>query len=101
MNVEKINQLKEAMGKEIGKAIQNYNLDLGEFFTNKELANKALSVEIKLDLDQVRNEDFIKDEELRDSLRALPDDKLTTNALCLCERLQELVSCSLIGQLNC
>lgn len=101
MNVEKINEFKERIAKEIGEAIQNHKLDLSDLFSDKELAEKALNLELTLDLDLVRNEDFIKDEELRDSLRELPDSKLIARALCLCGRTQEVIPCFLLAEFNC
>lgn len=101
MNEEKLNQLKEIIAKEISKGIEVSNLDFGDLFTNKELAHKALKIQINLDLEKVRNEDFIADEELRDSLRELPENELTLRTLCLCARINTPVPCNLVDILNC
>ncbi len=101
MNLEKINQMKDAIEKQMGEAIENSNLDLSEFFANQALVGKALKFEITLDLDIVRDEDIIQDNELRDSLRELPGSKLVLNANCWCYKQNRFINCSFINPTIC
>ncbi|MEM1395194.1 MAG: hypothetical protein AAGG00_18265 [Cyanobacteria bacterium P01_H01_bin.150] len=82
MNLDKIKQLQSEIDKYMEEAIKSSNI--GDFFTDKGLLEKTLKMEVKLDLNQIRKEDVIKDEELRDSLREMPGAEFTIFRCCGC-----------------
>jgi hypothetical protein len=74
MNLEKIEQLKQEVEQKMIDGI--YYSKLFEFFDGKGLEGKAVKVKVVFDLNQMREEDLIKDPELKDSLRELPGNEL-------------------------
>ena len=75
MNMDKIKQLQEELNEQMEKAIGNSNFP--EFLNSKGLIEKTLKVEVTLDLNLIRNTDFITDKELQDALREMPGSEIT------------------------
>lgn len=75
INMDKIKQLKEEIDQHMEEAIKNSNLP--DFFARKGLIEKTLRIEVMLDLNQIRNTDYIKEQELKDALREIPGKELS------------------------
>ena len=73
--MDKIKQLQEEINQRMEEAI--INSDFPEFLNSKGLVEKTLKVEVMLDLNKIRNTDFITDKELQDALREIPGTEMT------------------------
>ncbi|MEM7553248.1 MAG: hypothetical protein AAF378_03970 [Cyanobacteria bacterium P01_A01_bin.84] len=82
MNTEKINQLQETLENKVKEAINNS--DLGDYLVNQGLVENTLKLKVMLDLNQIRNQDVIKDVELKNSLREMPGEDFMILICCGC-----------------
>ncbi len=80
INSDKVKELTKTIEEKMVEAINNS--DLGEFFANQGLVENSVKMEMVLDLNQIRNNDSIKDSELRESLQQIPDEELTVFYCC-------------------
>lgn len=69
-NLRPIKQLKQEIDNRMIDGI--YHSKLFEFLGSKGLEGKALKVKVVLDLSLIREENMIKDQQLKDSLAELP-----------------------------
>ena len=81
INLDSLTQLKKEVDNEFGNAISHSNL--GKFFGSKGLIDGALKVKVVLDLNKIREENVIVDEELRESLEKMPGTEFIIMDCCL------------------
>ncbi len=82
ISMEKIKQLKQEVDQKMIDGI--YYSKLFDFLGGKGLEGKAVKVKVVLDLSLIRDEDIIKDPELKDSLRELPGQEFVITACWPC-----------------
>jgi hypothetical protein len=80
INSDQVKKLIKTIEEKMVEAINNS--DLGEFFARQGLVENTVKMEMLLDLNQIRNNDFIKDPELKESLQQIPDEELTVFYCC-------------------
>ncbi|MEL7242210.1 MAG: hypothetical protein AAGM40_07665 [Cyanobacteria bacterium J06573_2] len=74
-SMDKIKQLQEEVNQRMEEAITSSNFP--EFLNSKGLVEKTLKVQVMLDLNKIRDTDYITDKELQDALREMPGTEIT------------------------
>jgi hypothetical protein len=84
MTCDKLHQLKEEMRQAMMEDLDNSKL--GQILTDNGLVDRLIRFEVILDLNKLQSNNTIQDKEMKDSLQAIPGDKLVIVACNWCPK---------------
>jgi hypothetical protein len=82
MNSKKLEQLQEEIKQEMRDALNNSKLT--DLLTSYGLINKTVKFQCVLDMRKIQSSNTIKDQELKESLQAIPGHEIVIMGCCLC-----------------